>query len=167
MNPTHPMNTPENRYPSPDLLKIDPRMARLLCRAYYDELETISTYIYNGILLEKSCTPLAKLYESIAMTEMRHFRLIGQSIRCLGGNHAIRTDLRIGIPDLALCSPQSRIDAVAKQTLRAAITSEQTAAWEYRALADKTRDDTLREILRRLACDEEEHARLFAEFGGY
>lgn len=164
MNHTNPAGASENRYPSPDLFKLDPRMARLLCRAYYDELETISTYIYNSILLEEAYPPLASLYEGIAMTEMRHFRMIGKSIRRLGGNHAIRTDLRVGTPDLALCAPQSRIDAVVKQTLRAAISSEQTAAWEYRALADKTRDDPLRELLRRLAADEEEHARLFAEF---
>lgn len=152
--------------PSTDALRCDPRMARLLFRAYYDELTTLSTYIYNSTLLAGSCPQLASLFESISMTEMRHFRLLGRAIHRMGGNPVIRTDLRVSTFELCHDSPRSRVESVSRQMLRAAINGEQTAAWEYRALAEKTRDDALKHLLCRLAADEEEHARMFQNLGG-
>ena len=161
-----PHSEQHNHYPATDTLKCDPRMARLLFRAYYDELTTVSTYIYNSIQLACDCPQTAALYESIAMTEMRHFRLLGQAIRRMGGNPVIRTDLRI--PSLEIChdTPRQCIDHSARGSVRAAIAGEQTAAWEYRALAEKTRDEALKALLCRLAADEEEHAHLFQNLCG-
>lgn len=162
------MSHPEqnDRYPSTEHLKCDPRMARLLFRSYYDELETISTYIYNSLLLEECCPQTASLFETVAMTEMHHFRLLGSAIRHMGGNPVIRLDLRVPAFDLCPDAPRAKFDTVARQMLRAAINGEQTAAWGYRALADKTRDNALRDLLCRIAADEEEHAKLFQSLGG-
>ena len=153
-------------YPPTDHLRRDPRMARLLFRAYYDELTTISTYTYNGIILADLCPQTAHLFESIAMTEMRHFRLLGKAIRRLGGNPSIRTDLRVTSyePCPEACPPN--IEPITRQMLRCAIAAEQTAAWEYRALAGKTRDEALKVLLCRLAADEEEHASMLGQLGG-
>ncbi|MBO7177085.1 MAG: ferritin-like domain-containing protein [Clostridia bacterium] len=155
-----PYSDAHDRYPATDILRCDPRMARLLFRAYYDELSTISTYIYNSIQLTEECPQTATLFESLAMTEMRHFRLLGKAIRRLGGNPVIRTDLRITSFEICPDAPRPRIDQTVKSVIRIAIAAEQTAAWEYRALADKTCDGALKQLLCRLAADEEEHARM-------
>ncbi len=156
----------QDHYPATDTLRCDPRMARLLFRAYYDELTTISTYIYNSIQLAEDCPQTAALYESIAMTEMRHFRLLGKAIRRMGGNPEIRADLRVASFELCPNASRQKADQTARGTVRVAIAAEQTAAWEYRALADKTRDETLKALLCRLAADEEEHARMFQNLCG-
>ena len=155
-----PQSDQYNKYPDVDALRCDPRMARLLFRAYYDELTTISTYTYNSMILSHHCPQYASLFESLSMTEMHHFRLLGKAIHRMGGNPTIRTDLRI--PGYELCADASRqnIDSISRQMVRTSIVAEQTAAWEYRTLAGKTRDELLKQILCRLAADEEEHARL-------
>ena len=155
-----PYSDPHDRYPSIDNLHCDPRMARLLFRAYYDELNSVSTCIYNSIQLAEECTKTATLFESLAMTEMRHFRILGKAIRRLGGNPVIRTDLRITSFEVCPDAPRPRIEQTVKNAVRIAIASKQTAAWEYRALADKTCDGTLKQLLCRLAAEEEEHARM-------
>jgi rubrerythrin len=160
-----PHNEPSKSYPTSDLLHRDPRMARLLFRAYYDELNALSTYTYNSIILAELRPAVASLFTALSMTEMRHFRLLGESIRHLGGNPSIRTDLRIlsfePCPDTA----HVHTDSVCRQMIRNAIAAEQTSAWEYRALAAKTRDDGLKQILCRLAADEEEHACMLQQLG--
>ena len=162
-----PHSEPNDRYPATDTLRCDPRMARLLFRAYYDELTTVSTYIYNSIQLAEDCPQTATLYESIAMTEMRHFRLLGKAIRRMGGNPVIRTDLRVAAFELCPDASRQYIDRTTRGTVRIAVAAEQTAAWEYRALAEKTRDEALKALLCRLAADEEEHARMLQNLCGY
>lgn len=156
------MSHPEsqNRYPSTETLRCDPRMARLLFRAYYDELTTISTYIYNSIQLADDCPQFAALCESLAMTEMEHFRLLGRAIRRMGGNPVIRTDLRVASFEVCPDGNPCHAEQSARIGIRTAIAAEQTAAWEYRTLAGKTCDPSLKALLCRLAADEEEHSAL-------
>lgn len=153
-------------YPATAHLRRDPRMARLLFRAYYDELCVLSTYTYNSIILADLCPGVATLFSSISMTEMRHFRLLGEAIRHMGGNPSIRTDLRITSFEPCAESAHPHTESVCRQMLRNAIAAEQTAAWEYRALAGKTKDEALKQILCRLAADEEEHASMLQQIGG-
>jgi rubrerythrin len=153
-------------YPSLDHLHRDPRMARLLFRGYYDELTAISTYTYNSIILTDLCHGAATLFSTLSMTEMRHFRLLGEAIRRLGGNPSIRTDLRITSFEPCADSSHPHTESVCRQMIKNAINAEQTAAWEYRALACKTRDETLKQLLCRLANDEEEHASMLQQLGG-
>ena len=155
-----------NPYPETKCLRHDPRMARLLFRAYYDELTAISTYTYNSIILADPCPTVATLFESLSMTEMHHFRLLGETIRHLGGNPSIRADLRVTSFEPCAEAGHSHADSVCRQMVRNAICAEQTAAWEYRALAGKTRDEELKKILCRLASDEEEHARMLQQLSG-
>ena len=161
-----PQSEQHDRYPAIDALLCDPRMARLLFRSYDDELTAVSTYLYNSIQLADECPQIAALYESIAMTEMRHFRLIGKAIRRMGANPAIRADLRIASFEICPDTAQRCMEQTARATVRAAVAAEQTAAWEYHTLAQKTRDETLKALLCRLATEEEEHARMLQNLCG-
>lgn len=152
-------------YPPTNCLRKDPRMARLLFRAYYDELTALSTYTYNSIILSDLCPAVATLFESISMTEMRHFRLLGDTIRRIGGNPSIRADLRVTSFEPCAESSHPHIEAVCNRMVRNAICAEQTAAWEYRALAGKTADEGLHRLLCCLAHDEEEHEAMLQQLG--
>ncbi len=138
-------------------LKCDPRMARLLSRAYQDALTAMTTYTYHSILLKESHPPMSEEFHTLSQAEWEHFRLLGRAIQEMGGDPAIRTDLRIRA---ASPCPDA---ATAWQMLHAAIAAERTSAWEYRALADKTRDGALRQLLCRLSAEEEELAALLRE----
>ena len=160
-----PYNEHSKPYPTTDFLRRDPRMARLLFRAYYDELNALSTYTYNSIILAELRPAVASLFSSLSMTEMHHFRLIGEAIRHLGGNPSIRADLRVTSFEPCPDAVHTHTESVCRQMIRNALSGEQTAAWEYRALAAKTRDDGLKQILYRLAADEEEHACMLQQLG--
>ena len=153
-------------YPPTGCLRRDGRMARLLFRAYYDELTAISTYTYNSIILADLCPAVATLFTTLSMTEMHHFRLLGDAIRHMGGNPSIRADLRVTSFEPCAESAHPHTESVCRQMVRNAVCGEQTAAWEYRALAGKTKDDALKQILCRLAAEEEEHASMFQQLSG-
>lgn len=156
----------KDRYPDLDRISCDPRMARLLFRAYYDEMTTVATYTYHSLQLTNLAPHIASLFESISMTEMRHFRLLGTAIQCLGGNPHIQIDLRVPSYELCRSTSAQRKETTIRQTVRTAITAEQTAAWEYRALAVKTHDPVLKQLLCTLAADEEEHADMLKNLCG-
>lgn len=158
-------STQDDRYPTTDTLRCDPRMARLLFRAYYDELNTVSAYQYYGLMLTEHNPALAALFESISMTEMRHFRLLGKTVCRLGGNPIIRTELRVPSAELCRGTSKEAAEAAACKLLHSALAAEQSAAWEYRTLAQKTGDSALKKILCRLAAEEEEHAQMLRELG--
>ena len=156
----------QDRYPDLDRLSCDPRMARLLFRAYYDEMTTVATYTYHSLQLADHAPHIASLFESISMTEMRHFRLLGTAIRRLGGNPHMQTELRVSPYELCRNTSVQRKEIAVRQAVRTSITSEQTAAWEYRALAAKTHDPVLKQLLCSLAADEEEHADMLKNLCG-
>ena len=130
-----------------------------LGRSYRGELEAISEYLYNSIMTEPYDKDESQLFEQVSEDEMRHFRLIGEMIRDLGGNPVIRTC--IGVPPLSpegLRQTEGRLpDSLYDRLLR----DETDARAEYLALADIAPTAEAAETLRRIASDEERHAALW------
>lgn len=146
-------------YPSTDGVKRTPRLARALFAPRADELSAISNYTYYSIAFERSMPELVELFDIIALTEMRHFRLLGELIDALGADPAINMHLRttaLGLTE----DEDSRAPVAAVRVLRSLLHDEEVAAREYARLAGVFEDDpAAATILTCLAADEAAHAR--------
>lgn len=63
--------------------------AALLMNSYasaFGEFTTINTYNYQSIMLQQKNSELSTALQQIAIVEMHHLRLLGQTIFLLGGN---------------------------------------------------------------------------------
>ena len=146
---------PSVPYPSADGVMKNPRLINGVVAARCDEINTISDYVYYGIILAECYPALSELFERLAMTEMLHFKLLGQMILALGGNPCIRA--RVG--GASVCTPPTACDV--KRLLESAIASEKKACAEYNRLAAEACGDKFaEEIFCRLASDEDGHAKM-------
>lgn len=147
-------------YPPTDTISENPRTARSLFAFRDGELEAISEYIYQSIIFGEVYPKLATLLEGIAMTEMKHYRLLSEAIQALGSNPSVNSRVRTSLIDISSDTP-SMAPYAARRALKANISDESAAAKGYREAAAHTDDEALSALLIRLAEDEELHAVLF------
>ena len=90
------MNGNENArpYPSIDGTTCNCRLACELARQHSAELNAVSEYIYQSIVFAGTMPQLSDMFDGIALDEMHHFRMLGELIRLLGGDPAVRTAVR-------------------------------------------------------------------------
>lgn len=164
MNGNYDKNTNDSRtadtekYPDTSKALNDPQLARDAYRAYLGELEAISEYVYQSLMLEEFLPELAKLFESIAIEEMGHFEELGRLVRNLGGNPVINTRVNSGTITQdkdSVC--HNRIIAMRKVAQN--IEAENAASLTYRKLSERTRDERIRALFLILAEDEERHSK--------
>lgn len=148
-------------YPDISDIKPDPKTAAVLYEAYAGrngELEAISNYIYQSILFEGSAPIVSEMLECIAMVEMEHFRLLGRTILLLGANPAIKTAFKT-----THLNRKGDVVSRIEKALSEDVESEKRAAEFYNKTARYTKDRTLASLLKRLAADEEHHAKLLSD----
>ena len=148
--------------PTDECFTTDLPFSRALIPALLGELQTVSDYIYQSILLEKEYPYLSKTLEGIAIVEMRHYKMLSQLIYALGLdphiNNRIRT-LPLGILD----KNDETVLYKVKKTLLQNISEEDSAKEEYRKLANCSHDSKIAKILERIADDEELHSEIFSK----
>lgn len=149
-------------YPNTVGISEDRRSTKPLFVMRDGELETISEYIYQGIIFGEIYPQLSTLLEGIAITEMTHYRLLSEAIARSGGNPTVNTRVKTSFIDISADTP-SIAPYVAKRTVKSDIDAENASAAEYRALAATVRDETLSALLLRLSEDEELHAELLTD----
>lgn len=143
-------------YPSADNIRPAKKMARALCDSFTGELSTINSYIYYSVIFSDTMPALADTFAELSMTEMIHFRLLSQCIKCLGGNPAISLRLSTEAINGGFCQAPREVGKVIERSI-----CDETAAYEeYRRLAECTCDAALRSVLDRLAEDEREHRKI-------
>ena len=84
--PQYALNEP---YAPAQVTEANSQYAALLMNNYasaFGEFTTISTYNYQSIVLSQTNGELASALQQIAIVEMHHLRLMGQTIFLLGGN---------------------------------------------------------------------------------
>ena len=150
-------------YPETDGIIRNPTFINDVANIRILELGDVSDYIYYSLMLEGDYPSLSGLFEKMAMTEMRHFGLLGKAIIAMGGDPAVRvrhTNPFYGRPD--------KIDGqTAKRILSGALEGEQTAMNKYlRLAAAMASDKTAAALFERIAADEEHHARMLSRAMG-
>ena len=146
-------------YPDIDGIVRNPAFINDVASSRIAELGDVSDYTYFSLLLENEHPELADLFDKMAITEMRHFGLLGKMIIRLGGDPAIR--IRHSNP---FYGKPERIDKqILNKILSTALEGEQRAAARYTKLAAAmSADKAAALLLERVAADEEHHARMLS-----
>ena len=145
-------------YPDTRAVRPDPQLARRLFPLYIGpggEFSALSNYLCAALHTEISHPELSDIFDTVAQTELQHFRLLGALLRDLGVNPTIHA--RIDTLPLPADTGARSLRELFAQSLR----SEQLAADTYRYLMGQTRDEAVYNLLHRIMLDEEAHARLF------
>ncbi len=132
-------------------------VAELLYKAYLSELYAISEYSYQEILFENEYKVAAEIIECIAITEMKHFKMLGKLIFELGYDPKIKfTDgMRKSIK---ISRNPSVNEAFFKNAIYGDIVDERSSAANYRKIVELTDDKDIKAIINRIILDEEHHA---------
>ena len=146
-------------YPDTDGIIKNPAFINDISAMRVAELGDVSDYIYFSLMLDSEYPTLAGLFEKMAMTEMRHFALLGKAVIAMGGDPAVRvrhTNPFYGKPD--------KLDTTAvKRIITGALENERTATKKYLNLANAMScDKTAVALFERIAADEEHHARMLS-----
>jgi bacterioferritin len=145
-------------YPKARVEYKNPRYAKLLMDAYADggksEFTAISQYIFHHFTIHIKEISNAML--CIAISEMKHLELLGETIRLLGGSPKYRRGNRMwwtgGEVDYGdnICFKLS-LD----------IESEKAAISGYKLLLSEIQDKYIRQTILRIIEDEKEHEEIF------
>ena len=141
-------------------IKNDVSFASSLNASRLGELQTISEYIYQSILLESEYPEIAKALEGIAMVEMRHYKILSQLMHKLGADPNINNRIRT-VPMNISDKNGKDILCKVKKTLLQNTAEESSSKEEYLRLAKCSPYPEIAKILKRIADDEELHSEIF------
>ena len=151
-------------YPRVRLEEKNPYYADLLSEDYagnQGELTAITLYSYQHFDKFKENENLAEILSEIAMVEMKHLELLGETIKLLGKN-----------PIYSTCESEygncvmwnsSNVDYVTdiKGILKADIKSEEIAIKNYKAHKQLIKDKYIKDLIDRILLDEYRHLKIF------
>lgn len=141
----------------------NPSYARLLSLAYAgpdSELTAVLLYVYGRNMAKgKSPQVLSDVFRHVAAVEMRHIQMLGELIVLLGGEPRFSgPNRRVGVNTAMLgyaCEPC--------QMIKNAVAGEENAIRLYNDLIRNIGDKCVRDVLKRIIMDEEQHLKLFRE----
>lgn len=131
------------------------------------EMTATNTYLYQHWYLNQHCRELSDLFRRVAQAEMHHLETLGLLIAKLGGNPQLRECKHPTCCDPTACSCAywcgDMVDykTDVKQILLSNIKDEKNAVKEYRELILKINDPLIKNIIKRIAADEEVHISIF------
>ena len=131
--------------------------ARDIYRAFIAELGAMTTYVQGAVTLAQHLPSVTRLFDEIARVEISHYEQLGQLLLRLGIAPALNTRLRhepVRLGDNSTVAAS----ALATQMIKEKIAEEQSAAREYRRLAEIAPSEGIRDMLMAIALEEEEHA---------
>lgn len=151
-------------YPEPKVLHPNEYYAMLLLEDYagaVSELTAIHQFIYHHLVFDEDCQELAELEEGVAINEMHHLKMLGETIRLLGVAPKFRT-----FTDNSPIYWKANFVYYGSNIcdrLAADIAAERSAIVQYRRHQKLIDDPYIQTLLDRLILDEEHHLRLFRE----
>lgn len=154
-------------YPPLRVTEQNPAFARKLFPLYAGasgELTAVSQYIYQSIVISDVNPVLSDALECIAITEMKHFSMLGRLILMLGANPKLWSPPPHKRRPCAWCSTHLEYLQDPRQFLKDNVRTEEEAARAYSAAADDISDPFVKAVLTRIAQDELHHADLFRQF---
>lgn len=153
--------------PYPKIAVCEPniRYAQILSQNFaspQSEFTTLTTYIYQQLILDSCYREIAETTKRIAIVEMYHLNMFGQLIVLLGGSPKYQVVYPRGrqIWNGNLANYNTNI----KQILYDNVVAEQKTYDAYISQADYIKDYNICTILERIAEDEKIHIDIFSKF---
>lgn len=148
-------------YPEPTVLQPNAYYASLLLEDYaglVSEMTAINQYFYHHLTFEH-IEEIAELEECIAIIEMYHLELLGETISLLGVRPEFRTislNQNVYWNAAFVYYGENVCDRLSSD-----IAAEQKAIQQYRYHQGLIQDPHIKELLERIILDEEHHLALF------
>jgi bacterioferritin len=151
-------------YPEIKVLEPNKNYAEILIDAYagtVSELTAINQYLYHHFVVNKQDKELKDLFRNIAIIEMKHLDMLGETIKLLGtnpvyrGGNSTRGDYWNG-------SLVYYGNSICEQ-LEADLDSELKAIEYYQKSINIIKDKYIQDILNRIILDEKVHVELFKQ----
>ena len=151
-------------YPEPMIETPNTRYANILLKDYagaVSEFTAVSLYVYQHFVSEVNIKDYAELIGGIAMVEMKHLELLGETIKLEGIKPMFIDNF---CPPGRLWNPMYVNYATCiKEMLIEVIQSEQKAIENYRYHLTLIQDKYIRKLLERIILDEILHVKLFTQ----
>ena len=141
----------------------DRSMARAVERLYREELESVAAYLCRSILSQESDQALSELFDRLAIEEARHFKILGNLLRALGG------DLSRCLQARSHYGKGSREEGEERSTQRMiyeSLREERRIASLYNDLSAYAEDGVVRSVLSCLMEEERGHGERLTAFLG-
>lgn len=136
----------------------DSRMIRILLSR---KLAQISEYLLQSALLADGHLPLSEILECIALSEIKHFKLLALLLHASGESIGIGSLVRKGT-GRAFMSDDYDSCLSADRMLESLLDAERMSASDLRLVLSQISDEVARKLLLRILADEQHHADVFA-----
>lgn len=150
-------------YPEVKVERKDENLAKELLSLYAGEISedtAVHTYIFQMLLMHKN-KELKELLRGIAITEMHHLEILGILIKELG-----LTPLYLSIPNDCVkwfSGSYVSYEKKWKEMLLHNIRTEKLSIERYEKIIEKTTDEHVIHILKRIILDEQLHIEIFSK----
>ncbi len=146
-------------YPEPAVLGPNTQYAALLLEDYAgraSELTAVCQYVYHHLVVPEGLDWIADLLEDVAIVEMKHLELLGETIRLLGADPRFYAEDGVywGARNVAYRDNL-------RQQLEADAEAERGAIAQYERHCAMIADPHIRQLLTRIIADEQLHLFLF------
>ncbi|SEF52153.1 bacterioferritin [Caloramator fervidus] len=152
------------KYPEPKIEKKNFYYANLLLEDYsgiVSELSAVMLYVYQHILSEDEFKDYAEVLSGIAIIEMKHLELLGETIKLLGLKPIY------AVPYMGLYYPWNskfvNYETDISKMIDIDIESEQQAINQYENHRMLIKDKYIKELLSRIIEDEKLHLKIFKD----
>lgn len=154
-------------YPTVQVEKPNKEYAKILLQDYagsVSEETAIHNYLYQHFVEGMENEEFADLAKTVALNEMTHLGLLGETIKLLGIDPKFYTIQAVSKKEtpwtsLYVSYPNNLLDMIQLN-----IESEKKAILKYEMHKEIIQDQYIQELLSRIIQDEKEHIRLFEEF---
>jgi bacterioferritin len=142
-------------YPEPAVQGPSPEYAAMLLEDYAgrgSEFTAIAQYIYHSLVVPEGYGWIADLLEDLAMVEMRHLDLLGETIKLLGADPRYYAEDGVYWNSRNVAYRQGL-----REQLEADIEAERSAIAQYERHYGLIGDPKIRQLLARIVADEQLH----------
>lgn len=151
-------------YPEPMIEKKDVYYANILFDDYsgvISEMTAINLYIYQHIIGEEAYDKYAEIVGGIAMAEMKHLELLGETIKLLGLKPVFKGSC--AVYNRPWNAQYVNYSSNIRDMIEEDIKSEKKAIENYKYHIYLIQDKYIRNLLERIILDERLHLKLFKE----
>lgn len=151
-------------YPKIDVNRKDPYFAYKLFELYagnVSELTDINQYSFQSIYLN-DYVDLSNILRTISITEMEHFRILGNLIKALGLNPYFISYDKNNNP-ISWNSDYVDYTLNYRNMLVSNIRKENKAIENYNHILTETNDENIKNIIERIIMDEKKHVEIFSK----
>ncbi len=128
----------------------------MLSKLFFNKLSSVSEYLMSSILVADTCPELSDIFECVAMSETRHFKLIGRML-------VLSCSLKISKSGTSVNLIQQEMTRDSKKLIDTAIKGEMLSISNMKLVNSQIHNSEAKKLLSRIIKDDEHHVDIFTQ----